>query len=303
MHLNQSMGRTRAELLAGAVSWLEKNLGQFDPLMAGVQPDALRNKALAELAFLCDYMRRAKPSLEEHSRRMLSFVENVWRRSEYQDLIVRNPESLQLYVLTYNSLLRAGFEVSGAKRTIQSVINAGYATSVEAVPFRVMDFRHVLDGAELCHSLPSMNELLSRTMLAQRPPLHYLTTADIYCLTHTIFYLTDFGFASPAAIGLSDLIELREIVELLIGLSVRLQDWDLTSELLVCGHCLESAPTALKHIAWTALTAAQLEDGSVPAPKFEPHGTEGRRFPEQYAFEHNYHTTLVAALAAVLCKA
>lgn len=295
------MVRTSADLLDGAMDWLEDNLSQFDPLSSDGPPDALRNKALAELAFLCDYIRRAQPSLGERSRRVLAFVAGIWHRPAYQDLIVRNPESLQLYVLTYNSLLHSGFDVSAAAPTIQSVIDAGYATAVEAVPFRLMDFRHVLDYAGLRHSLPSLSDLFPLTMLARRPPLHYLTTADVYCLTHAIFYLTDFGFADPVAIDPSDLVEFRETVEQLIGLSVRLRDWDLASELLVCAHCLKSGPTGLKHAAWHALVEAQLEDGSVPAPRFDPKGAEARRSPATYAFENNYHTTLVAALAAVLC--
>jgi hypothetical protein len=296
-----SKARTRSDLLDDALSWIEANLVQFDPLKEDVRPDPLRNKALGELAFLCDCIRRARPEWWGRARHTLSFVADIWRQPAYQDLIARNPESLQLYVLTYNSLLHSGFEVADAARIIQRVVDAGYATAVEAVPFRLMDLRQVLDYAGLRHSLPDKNELFARTMLSQRPPLSYLTKADVYCLTHAIFYLTDFGFEPPAAIDPSDRPDFRETIEQLLGLYVRLQDWDLTSELLVCAHCLGSGPTVLQQAAWEALAAAQLEDGSVPAPKYDAQGAEARRSPGNYAFEHNYHTTLVAALAALLC--
>src|SRR5262245_38577421 len=177
------MTRTRADLLNDALSWIESNLECFDPLVDDVAPDALRNKALAELAFMCDYFRRARPASYERVYRILSFVASIWDRAEYHDLIVRNPESLQLYVLIYDSLLHSGFKVSESAQMIQRVVDAGYATSVEAVPFRLMDFRHVLDYGRLQHTLPSMDELFQRTMLARRPPLEYLTNADIYCIT------------------------------------------------------------------------------------------------------------------------
>lgn len=295
------MPGTRGDLLEGALAWIESNLGQFDPLADGSRPDPLRSKALAELAFLSDCWRRARPRAWERPRRILSFVADIWRRAAYQDLVVRNPESLQLYVLIYNSLLQSGFDVFESAETIQHVVDAGYATAVEAVPFRLMDFRHILDNAGIRHSLPPMRELFERTMLARRPPLHYLTSPDVYCLTHTIFYLTDFGFTPPDRIDAVELASFRDAVEQLLGLYARLRDWDLTAELLVCAQCLRADPTMLQLAAWQGLARAQLEDGSVPAPRYDPDGAEARRSPDRYAFEHNYHTTLVSALAALLC--
>lgn len=291
----------RSGLLVSALDWIERHLPDFDPLTDGIKPDALRNKALAELAFMCDYLCRARPAERVRSHRILSFVTQVWQRPEYQDLIVRNPESLQLYALTYGSLRNAGFDVASAAPVIQGVVDAGYALAVEVVPFRMMDLRHVLDHAGIRHALPAMEDSLARTMLAQRPPLHYLTGADVYCLTHTIFYLTDFGFDSSNTIDSSALATYRRMVEQLLGLYVRLRDWDLTAELLICAHCLRSPPSEVQSAAVQALTAAQLDDGSVPAPRFDPHGEDARRAGAGYAFEHNYHTTLVAALAAFLC--
>jgi hypothetical protein len=300
----QTVQRTscgRSGLLVGALDWIETNLAAFDPLTDGIKPDALRNKALAELAFMCDYLCRARPMECARSRRILSFVARIWQRAEYQDLIVRDPESLQLYALTYGSLRNAGFDVASSAPMIQGVVDAGYSLAVEVVPFRKMDLRHVLDHAGIRHALAPMVDSLARTMLAQRPPLYYLTSADVYCLTHTIFYVTDFGFG-PVDVMESDALDAyRHMVEQLLGLYVRLRDWDLTAELLICTHCLKSAASEVQSAAVQALTAAQLDDGSVPAPRFDPEGEDARRAGTNYAFEHNYHTTLVAALAAVLC--
>jgi hypothetical protein len=294
--------RGRSGLLVGALDWIETHLAEFDPLTDGIKPDALRNKALAELAFTCDYLCRAWPSERMRAHRILLFVAGIWQRAEYQDLVVRNPESLQLYALTYGSLRNAGFDVAGAGPIIQGVVDAGYCLAVEVVPFRKMDLRHVLDHAGIRHALPAMADSLTQTMLARRPPLYYLTSADVYCLTHTIFYLTDFGFDPVDAIESSALAAYRDTVRQLLGLYVRLRDWDLTAELLICMHCLKSPECEVRVAATQALTAAQLDDGSVPAPGFAPDGKEACRVGASYAFEHNYHTTLVAALAAFLCS-
>ncbi len=292
------MTRTSDDLISGTFGWIKSNLALFNPFVGDIRADALRNKAFAELAFLCNYCQKARPGATDPVPDILSFVWSIWQRAEYQDLVVRNPESLQLYVLTYNSLLHSGFDVADFAPIIQSVVDAGYATSVEAVPFRLMDLRHVLDYGRFVHSLPSMEELFARTMLAHRPSIHYFTNADAYCVTHTLFYLTDFGFTP---LDHPDVSYFREVVDQLLGLYVRLRDWDLTAELLICQKCVGWGKGLVGEAAWDGLLAAQLPDGSIPAPGFEPDGAAARRDHITYAFEHNYHTTLVAALAAILC--
>jgi hypothetical protein len=264
-------------LLIRALDWIELHLSDFDPQTEEGSVDALRNKALAELAFLGECLCRALPAERPRSQRILSFVAKVWERPEYQDLILSSAPM------------------------IQRVVDAGYALALEAVPFRMMDLRHVLDHAAIHHALPAMKDLFVQTMLAQRPPIYYLTSADVYCLTHTIFYLTDFGFETSDVIERSILSSYRRMIEHLLGLYVRLSDWDLTAELLICAHCLKSPSSEVQSAAMQAITAAQLEDGSVPAPKFDLRSEDARRAGVRYVFEHNYHTTLVSALAAALC--
>src|SRR5262249_44813089 len=151
-------------------------------------------------------------------------------------------------------LRNAGFAMANTGQMIQSVVDTGYALAVEMVPFRMMDLRHVLDHAGIRHTLPVMEYSLARTMLAQRPPVFYLTSADVYCLTHTIFYLTDFGFTPVDLIEPSSLEVYRRLAEQLLGLYVRLRDWDLTAELLVCTHCLKSPISEVQSAAIQALT-------------------------------------------------
>ena len=110
------------------------------------------------------------------------------------------------------------------------------------MPFRLMDLRNVLDAGGFQHDLPQTEALYRSTLLHQRPLPHYLTNADVYCLTHAIFYVTDFGAALPGFVGPDDLTGHRTLVEQLLGLFVRLGDWDLTSELLLCRRCLISPP-------------------------------------------------------------
>ncbi len=289
------------DLRDGAVAWLRANLARFDPIDRDGRPDPLRSKALAELAFFCDYFRRALPDRREDVRPLIDFVATVWRRDEYRDLVVRHPESLQLYVLTYDSLLRSGFDVSSFAEVIQRVVDAGYATAIEAVPFRAMDFRQVLDCGGFKHGLPAMGALFERTMLHARPPLPYVTKADVYCLTHTLFYATDFGFLPTGSLPRADLRRFRPWIQQLLGLNVRQRDWDLTAELLICAHCLQSPPDLVTEAAWLGLGRAQAADGMVPAPVFDAGVERTSEAGQVRAFEDNYHTTLVAALAATLC--
>jgi hypothetical protein len=290
-------------LVDGALDWTAHNLESCDPFINGPKPDVLRSKAMAELAFMCDYYRRAAEGIrDQRVQKCVSFLQAVWLRPDYKELIVRNPESLQLYVLAYNSLVSCGMEDGSYREVIQRVVDHGYATAVEAVPFRLLDLRHVLDYGGFQHNLGAYDQLYQPTLLARMPPVVYLTDGDVYCLTHTLFYLADFGF-KPVDKALEKQMEtICWMVGTLLGIYLRVRDWDLVAELLLCCLCLRWKPPVVFEAAWDSLLRAQLADGYIPAPKFSLDRRKelNEKQWSTYCFEENYHTTLVAALAAFL---
>jgi hypothetical protein len=291
------------EFVDGTLDWVAANLAFFDPFLRDSKPDILRSKAIAELAFTCEYYYRSVTGgRDSRIDRALQFIHEIWQRPEYKELVIRNPESLQLYALTYNSLLGCGFVDPSYGEIIQRVIDQGYATAVEAVPFRTLDLRHVLDHGGFRHQVPSFHRLYGETLLGKMPPLVYLTDGDAYCITHTLFYLGDFGFQAIDAIPNSDIPAVQWTTGMLLGIYLRAEDWDLVAELLLSCLCLRWIPPVIFISAWNALLDAQLPDGSVPAPKFSPEKVQLLNEAEwrRYCFEENYHTTLVGGLAGFM---
>jgi hypothetical protein len=201
-----------------------------------------------------------------------------------------------------HSLLRCGIADRSYHEILQRILDEGYALSVEEVPNRAIDFRHMLDCADLKHNLPSYTCLYQATLLAKAPPLLYLTDEDVYSITHTLFYLADFGFRRFTAIPDEHLPTVRWLIGTLIGIYLRQRNWDLVAELLLNCRCLHWFPPLIYDCAWDALLAAQLKDGSVPGPEFSEEEMYQLNELDQrsYGFKKNYHTTIVSAWAAFL---
>jgi hypothetical protein len=248
------------------------------------------------------YHRSVEKNRDSRINSFILFVHNIWRRPVYQERVVRNQESLRLYAMIYINLLLCDAVDRSFCEIIQRVLDQGYATSVENVPFRAIDIRHMLDSVGFKHNLPSYDFLYQQTLLAKVPPILYLADLDVYTITHTLFYLSDFGFHSISAIPDEQIPTICWMAGSLLGLYLRQKNWDLVSELLLCCRCLRWPPPVVFDAAWKSLLDAQLPDGSIPGPHFSEEEMKKLDGLERskYCFEKNYHTTLVSALTCFL---
>lgn len=291
------------KLVEGAFDWLTYDLEFFDPFKSVTKTDMFHSKALVELSCICMfYYRYNRANHDPRVQKFVSFIHDVWQRSDFRERVVRNPDMFRLYPMTYIALQHCGTWDSSYGEIIQRVLDQGYATAVEQVPFRGMDLRHMLDCGGFKHKLPSYDQLYQWTLLSKTPPLFYLTDDDVYCITHTLFYLGDFGFRPIDAIPEEQLPKVRWMIGSLLGIYLRMRNWDLVAELLLCCRCLRWSPPFIFKTAFDALLDAQLQDGSVPGPTFSKKEIQPLNEFEQriYCFKQNYHTTLVSALVCFL---
>src|SRR3954452_3492581 len=289
-----------------AFQWLARNLPSFNPFVApkpsgpSKGPNIIRSKALLELSCISMYYKRAIPEgivLASNSlvETCLEYATEIWARPDFQDLAVRQPSLFRLYATIYVALRQCNIAEDAFAQVIQGVYDQGYVTAIEDIPFRVLELRYILDLGGFSHDLPTYRELFEPTLLAKVPSLAYLTDEDAYSVTHTIFYLTDFGHQSIKDV-LTDHEYARacSTVTQLLGHYVRRRHWDLVAELLMSCTCLRWFPSPIGPLAWNFLLEAQMPDVSVPGP-FSPEKsemyTEDKR--QQRYFEQNYHTTLV----------
>jgi hypothetical protein len=290
--------------IALALSWLDSNLEHFDPFLESQRPSLFRSKALLELALLSFYYNRVGLYHKDRQlERFLDFITEIWKRSEYHDLIVRQPRHFRLYGMLH-IVLRACHRLDKSfDGVLQRIIDGGYVTALEYEPFRRLELRYILDTGKIRHNLPSQRSLYSATLLAKLPPPPYLTEYDMYTITHTIFYISDFSLREIQVIPSRQYPSVVDYIDVLLGICTRMRHWDLVAELLLCCVCLRAPQASFFDIAWRSLIQMQREDGSIPGPmRVEEVFGESRDHLDRAAcaFRQDYHTTLVSVLAAVL---
>lgn len=290
-------------LIDGSLEWVGQNLVRFDPITRASDANWFRSKAALELAMLCMQARRLTPDGAVHPQieRCVDFLERTWGDPLYQERVVREPGMFRLYAATYIALQAGRESADPYREVIQRIVDDGYATAIEEVPFRVLELRYLLELGGFRHDLPPCRQLYRQTLLAKAPPLLYLTNLDAYSITHTLFYLADLGRRPIRAIPPEDLPAVSWTVGKLLGLYLRRRNWDLVGELLLSCQCLRWTPRLIYEAAWESFLAAQLPDGSIPGTlRHERYTAElGGRDEADRLFSENYHTTLVGSLVGL----
>ncbi|TVL89878.1 hypothetical protein CD790_25180 [Streptomyces sp. SAJ15] len=273
----------------------------LDPRNARPDTVLFARKALIETAFLVGLRSRLDDApLAGDYASILEQVEDVAGQPSYRELIARDEVALLLYAGTYAALRLCGRDDPEFRRIIQQAAAGGYAAAFERVPYRQLDLLHTLHLCGIEHRLPAMDDVLPFTVLCSHPNVLKLADRDIYAVTHTIFYVTDFGQREPAWPRGYRLGEAVELLEALLVLAEARANADLVGELLCCLLCLGVTDSDAADQAWRFLESVQEDNGRVNGPKGIIHP---RLQSEDDDFRHwaeGYHTTIVAALAGLL---
>ncbi|WP_239472142.1 hypothetical protein [Streptomyces sp. NEAU-S7GS2] len=284
-----------------AVAWLAARRTLIDPAEAAPGRVLFARKALIETAFLVGLRARLDPeALDGDYAALLDQVEEIAARPSYRELIARDEAALLLYAGTYAALRLCGREDPEFRQLITQAATGGYAAAFERIPYRQLDLLHTLELCDVPHTLPTVDDVLPFTLLCNRPNVVKLTDRDIYALTHTLFYATDFGLREPRWPRDFDPDTVVELLEALLVLTLGQQNADLVGELLCCLLCLGVRDSEEGRRAWEFLTAVQEADGRVNGPPgvVHPGLADGDEAYRHWAT--GYHTTIVAALAALL---
>lgn len=284
-----------------AVAWLAARRSLIDPAEAAADRVLFARKALIETAFLVGLRARLDPEpLDEAYSVLLDQVEKVAARPSYRELIARDEAALLLYAGTYAALRLCGREDPEFRQLITQAAAGGYAAVFERIPYRQLDLLHTLELCGVAHPLPDVADVLPFTLLCNEPNVVKLTDRDIYAVTHTLFYATDFGLREPDWPPGFDPAAAVELLEALLVLTLDQGNADLAGELLCCLLCLGVRDSVEARRAWAFLMATQEDDGRVngPAGVVHPGLADGDDAYRHWAT--GYHTTIVAALAALL---
>ena len=284
-----------------AVAWLAARRSLIDPDNAAPDGVLFARKALIETAFLVGLRARLDPDpLDEDYAALLDQVQTVTARPSYRELVARDEAGLLLYAGTYAALRLCGRDDPRFRRAIEQAVAGGYATVFERIPYRQLDLLHTLQLCGIEHTLPALDDVLPFTLLCNSPNVIKLTDGDIYAITHTIFYATDFGLRVPRWPRGFDPGDTVELLEALLVLTRSRANADLVGELLCCLLCLGVRDSGEADLAWRFLASVQEADGRVNGPPGIVHPQLAEGDNEYQHWATGYHTTIVAALAALL---
>ncbi|WTG93944.1 hypothetical protein OH807_36350 [Kitasatospora sp. NBC_01560] len=300
-------------LSAGALGWLERNLDRFDPYAPGPGPTGHETpyapaKAALELALLQHCWARLDTGGDPRLGRVSARVRAIWQHPDFPRLVTADPRCAAYYGLVYAALAPDGIDDRPC-RAVLAGLAADDLSPRGRSPYQRLELRYYADKAGVRHTVEPYPELLARNVLvtlpaeaagrAPAPGEPPVTVPEAYAVTHSGFYLSDFG-RTGAGLSADALTDVAELIRRLLEHCVRRDWWDLAAELLMTQACLGLEPlrTPWGRAAVGCLARAQQSDGAIPGRSA---GT--RVTPADGAgafFAKAYHTTLVTALMTLL---
>ncbi|MEU1923625.1 hypothetical protein AB0H23_34115 [Streptomyces albogriseolus] len=289
-----------------ALAWVSAHRAGFalgeDALAADGRVDGTW-KPLGELAQVCATMtRRTTPADPLHSR-AVALLEFAWRQTREGELfpLLQRLEPFATYPLeVYAAFASAGFRHPAYEEGAAVVARSRGWQFTEQDPTRRLGVLKAEERSGVRRP-GRARHLLRTTWLGGLPEPWTFERAAGYALTHVVFHLTDWGRADdPLPPDLA-----RYLADWLppwLDTCLDAQSWDLAGELLAVAATL---PHPLDDVvppdAWQRLRAAQDPTGAIREEGRETGDGEARD-PGRY-FTHHYHSTLLAAFAAVLTTA
>jgi hypothetical protein len=292
-------------LRTGTLDWLERHLDYFDPSTAAAHAAGHgKAKAALELALLCHCAARHGAGGDPRLQKATALVRTVWQRPDLVGLFGAEPRYAATYALAAVAFAPAGIDDRACRDALAALGGGDPAAASHATAYQRLELRYYADKAGVPHTLEPYEQLAARGVLATLPAAARRRTApgeapvtvpEAYALTHSSFYLSDFGTTAPRlAPGTAG--PALALVHALLGHCVRRDWWDLAAELVLTRLCLGVRPpvTGPGAEAVACLARAQLPDGSIPGRS--PRTAAAADDPAPVRFARAYHTTLVTAL-------
>lgn len=285
----------------GAMRWLGRNLHFFDPFSpSSPLPENRMAKAVLELAIVCHCWSRLKPPTDLLGE-ATALLRAIWCRPEFPSLIdAHGGEYADSQRLAYAALAPSGVRDDLREAALARLRASGYLSPLGKSPYLRLETRYYADKAGVEHGIESYRELAGKSLLA-RPLGASMPLGHAYTITHTAFYLSDYGFSGPDLPG-DARMRAERVTSAMIGSCVRQDLWDLTGELVIALACFGGDPAATPpgQAGIRCLARAQLDNGAI-AGRSAALRARPSLSPAVF-FRKAYHTTLVAVLMSLIVR-
>lgn len=285
-HLSEVLGTSERWLSSGAARWL----ADLDSDTSEIYPRKL--KALCEIAFL-EYLVTRRPS-DTIRRALVPALRTLWTGGELLTLWRYNLVHANLFMPLSAAAVQAIGQTAEQAADLRTLAELTRRQRKERLPFRTLDLLHGL------YAVTRNDAFLSQTARAAESGclghlafVHDFDLADDYALTHTVFYVTDFG-RRPWPPTLAHLDVVSAVLDLLSTRAERDHNLDLLAEYLLARQMLGLRGGRARRES-DLLSAAQQESGYWPGPADLVETLQKEEMsPQEVEFFIHYHTTLVA---------
>ncbi|NTG74456.1 hypothetical protein G6M02_14105 [Agrobacterium rhizogenes] len=278
-----------------ALSWIESKIPYFAIEAHSETPRVLNLlKPLGELVLMASILKAAIGQSE--TRRLDHLVEFAWHQlregSLFYEILVERPDML-LFSGLYATFKGQGFENKLVEDELTKIVrNPGYY-HIEMAPWRRLDLLAGYRALGLVTDA-DLRETFSQTWLDKTPSPWTITPSTAYGVTHTVFYMTDYGRENLFDERINNYLRLTLPVWFQYYVAER--NFDLASEFLMCINFLGLNDPPIDSLK--ELLCAQKPDGSVTGPAG---GAINLIYEEtddkKICFLKDYHTTIVYTAA------
>ncbi|MFF8652697.1 DUF6895 family protein [Streptomyces huasconensis] len=297
--MTASVTQTAHQVSTQALSWLHthRELGALPPDTTADlgDPDSVY-KPLGETTLAASLVLResaAGSATLGMARELMTFC---WRQLGDGDMLYERllRHSLTTDPLeTYAPFARCGFRHEPLERLLTHTSALRSFRGVELMPNRrlaVANAARVVGLDQGGHGY-EWETLTRATWLGGTPEPWLIDWMTGYCVTHTVFHLTDWA-ADPTGLPDDLTAYLSAWLPVWIDIWAEIEQWDLVAELMIVGCCLKEP--YCDPADWERLARVQHADGLLPRDG-EPVDDD----PEQ-RFRDHQHTAVVAAVAGTL---
>jgi hypothetical protein len=296
--------------------WITRNIDHFslpDHKSINSQSEAsivssTEHKAFGELAIICLVMNRySQVRQREEFKVLTTYIEEALHQSNFTFDMTRRTGLFEFYLSTYLCLkacdLKVYIDAEQFKILLQKMIDEDFIDAIERTPCNQIELSYYFNLGGFKHQLFDCSSIYKYSSAFRLPSPIHLRPIDAYCLTHIIFYLSDFGQQTLVPILQERYNETYQYIILLLGIYTRKRDWDLVAELLICCNFMQCDYFhPLIQLAGKCLGQAQHPEGFIPGKdrfleKLEDDLENNNS--EKDAFRMNYHPTLVTFLTSI----
>ncbi len=287
------------EHITKSLQWILSNIKKFDPI--NVYDDKFSIKMLAELQLVLQILHRYSKSLNSDNFFLLEKLKNETEKfilnPNFYERALIEPNKFRLYanIIIYYLTYRDN-------NTLKSIISKLHKKAIditpEIIPYRKMDFENSLQLASSFISkktdyITALSSLSKESILNSTLDIINFSEQEEYALTHSIFYLTNFG---EYTVYIHNIDKIQNSINSLVVKNILINNMDLLGEYIIC-YCNLNIKSKICDLAFEKLISSQNNNGVTLSPKSNQNKELNINDNDIGFVRRNYHTTLVSIIA------